>query len=275
MKGLFQVTYGSITGRNHALIGKNNQDAYYITSDENITIALVSDGCSSGEHSEVGAKLGVRIVADVIISNLKQNSGRFKSTFAQQLQQETLFRLKKIANHFTRNLDYYSIVHDCFLFTLVGAIITPVETLIFSVGDGVFAINGQVKLINSRVGENAPPYIAYGLYGHPEWGEIEIHTHTVTEKIQSILIGTDGVKDLIAVEDYFIPGKAEKVGNINQFWQEDRYFHNPDLIRRKLSLINREYYKPDWQNQQFKKYSGMLPDDTTLIVIRQNYPVDK
>jgi hypothetical protein len=269
MKGLFQVISGSVTGRNHALIGKNNQDAHYISSDATATIALVSDGCSGGEHSEVGAKLGVRIVAEAIISHLRETSGEIEPNFWQKVKQQTLIKLEIIAKTISCNGNFYSTINDHLLFTIVGGIITNKETIIFSIGDGVFAINGQINLIKARIADHAPPYLGYGLCGHPEWGEIQIHSQTSTEQTQSILIGTDGVNDLIEAEDQLLPGKAEIVGNIAQFWQDDRYFQNPDLIRRRLLLINRDILKPDWQNQQLNKYSGLLPDDTTLIVIRK------
>jgi hypothetical protein len=269
MKRLFQVASGSITGRNHALIGKNNQDAYYSSSDETATIALVSDGCSGGEHSEVGAKLGVRIVAEAIISHLREHKEEINSDFWQKVRQQTLIQLETITKIIIGKNEFLPTISDYFMFTIVGTIITTKETTIFSIGDGVVAINGQIKLITSRIASHAPPYLGYSLCGHSEWSQIQIHHQCPTEQIQSILIGTDGVNDLIEAEDNQIPSKAEKVGEIAHFWQDDRYFCNPDMIRRRLSLINREIIKPDWQNQQLNKQCGLLTDDTTLIVIRR------
>ena len=116
---------------------------------------------------------------------------------------------------------------------------------------------------------NAPPYLAYSLCGYPEWGHLQMHYQLPTQEVESILIGTDGVSDLIESQGSYLPGKPEKVGAITQFWQEDRYFKNLDMIRRRLSLINREVTKPDWQSQRLVKEVGLLPDDTTLIAIRR------
>jgi hypothetical protein len=85
--------------------------------------------------------------------------------------------------------------------------------------------------------------------------EFQINQQIATEKVQSILIGTDGVIDLIKAENRNLPRKLEKVGSLSQFWQSDRYFDNPDLVRRKLFLINHQA-------------DGLLPDDTTLITLR-------
>ena len=42
------------------------------------------------------------------------------------------------------------------------------------------------------------------------------------------------------------------------------------MIRRRLSLINREIIQPDWINKNLTKTVGLLPDDTTLITIKKS-----
>jgi len=68
-----------------------------------------------------------------------------------------------------------------------------------------------------------------------------------------------------------IPGRSEIVGPISQFWGEDRYFENPDGVRRRLALINNEHQTIDWRKQTIERTAGRLPDDTTLIVIRRKH----
>jgi hypothetical protein len=55
---------------------------------------------------------------------------------------------------------------------------------------------------------------------------------------------------------------SDVVGPLDQFYRQDRYFANPELISRRLKLISR-----DWpmSNPQ----PGLLHDDTTLIVGRR------
>ena len=84
-----------------------------------------------------------------------------------------------------------------------------------------------------------------------------------------MLIGSDGVSDLIQVAEQALPGRSEMVGDLADFWQDDRYFRNPDQVRRRLALINREVTMLDKQAQHWVRQSGLLPDDTTLIVIRR------
>lgn len=260
MKGSFEVAGGSITGRNHCLVGKNNQDAYYSLRSELATIAVVCDGCGSGKHSEVGAKLGARLIVETINQKLNQLN---LPDFWQQLTEEIQHKLKSIATTFTNENSLPYIVHEYFLFTVVGALVTPSETLIFSIGDGVIALNGKIKQIGPFPG-NAPPYLGYGLLENSDFNNFQIHHQISTYQIESILIGTDGVIDIIKSASFALPGNRENVGLISQFWQEDRYFKNPDMVRRRLSLINREVTKLNFREV------GLLPDDTTLIVIRKS-----
>jgi hypothetical protein len=268
MKGLLELAAASIIGRKHLQTYQNNQDAYYSISNDSATIAIVCDGCSSGQHSEVGAKLGARLIAEAIAHYLPSNSTSIDTAFWEQVTPEVVKQLQQIAEMLAGVDSLPLIVNDYFLFTIVGAIITPLETVIFSVGDGVIALNNELKIIGEKY-HNQPPYLAYHLCGHPEWAAIEIEYQLPTETVESILIGTDGVKDLIGAAHKLLPGKTETVGSIAQFWQQDRYFKNPDMIRRRLCLMNQNINSPNWKKQQIDKQVGLLPDDTTLIVMRK------
>lgn len=267
MKALVEVAGGSITGRDHLLVGKNNQDAYYWVNSDEFAIAVVCDGCGSGAHSEVGAKIGAVLVVEAIAKALA--SGVVDDAFWQQVQQNVLIQLQSLAKAMGSNL--YRTVSNYFLFTIVGALVTPIEAFVFSIGDGVIIVNGKLMQIGPFPG-NAPPYLAYDLVNtSAESLPFQVHERLPIGQLESILIGTDGISDLIKIEACNLPGKEDKVGEINQFWQEDRYFKNTDMIRRHLSLINRHITKPDWQNQQVVREVGLLPDDTTLIVIRRQH----
>ena len=252
----FEYAIGTIIGRNHVLAGKNNQDAYRVVSNEKFIIAAVCDGCGSGKHSEVGAKLGARIVTEAIADLLNQSPNQdteiSETEFWDFVKINLLQKLKDFVAIAIGDLEF---VNDYLLFTIVGAVITPNKTVTFSMGDGAIAINGKLNQIPAYP-NNAPPYLAYGLY-KPEAINFEIRDRLPTSELEFLLIATDGIDDLVKVED------------INQFWQEDRYFKNPDAIRRKLAMLNREEAKPDWHKREMVKRSGVLSDDTSLVVIRR------
>jgi len=252
----FEYAMGSIIGRNHVVTGRNNQDAYRVVLRSQFVAAVVCDGCGSGKHSEVGAKLGAKIVTNAIADLLDQGMAISHPDFWDILKTnlfQKLIDIVAIANDAQESVMEF--VNDYLLFTIVGAVITANETMTFSMGDGAIAVNGKLTQIPAYPG-NAPPYLAYGLY-RPDAVSFEICDRLATSEVESILIATDGIDDLIAVED------------VSQFWQEDKYFKNPDAIRRKLSMLNREEIKPDWTKRELVKRSGILSDDTTLIVIRR------
>jgi len=256
----FEYACGSIIGRNHVLAGKNNQDALRIVIQDQCMTAVVCDGCGSGKHSEVGAKLGTRMVTDAIADLLHQGLAISEPDFWHILNIKLLQKIKTFVEISTNEAQesVMEFVNNYLLFTIVGLVITPSETFAFSMGDGAIAINGKLTQIPAYP-DNAPPYLAYGLY-QPEAVSFEIRDRMATSELESILIATDGIDDLVAVEE------------VSQFWQEDLYFKNPDAIRRKLAMLNREESKPDWQKREMVKRSGVLSDDTSVVVVRRSSP---
>ena len=59
----------------------------------------------------------------------------------------------------------------------------------------------------------------------------------------------------------------------NQFWLDDRYFDNPQNLARRLTQLNREVKRIDWDARRVERTSGPLRDDTTLLVIRRKRAV--
>jgi len=53
----FFVAAGTIIGREHVRLGKNNQDKVIVSVRDDSIVAVVTDGCGSGNSSEVGAAL--------------------------------------------------------------------------------------------------------------------------------------------------------------------------------------------------------------------------
>jgi hypothetical protein len=255
----FEFAAGSVTGRDHAAAGKNNQDAACRLQTQFATVLLVCDGCSSGERSEVGAFSGARIVAHAIATCAERHTK--PEALLEDARKESLAGLREL-----KNLLRLNCIQEL-LFTVVGALITAETTVLFSIGDGVAAVNGEVIVIGPFPG-NAPPYLAYGLNEKDE-PRFQIHRVLKTSDVQTLLIGTDGVADLVRLAGHTMPGRCDSVGPLEQFWREDRYLKNPDMIRRRLALINRCATNPDWERRSIDRQIGLLRDDTTLIVARR------
>ena len=76
-------------------------------------------------------------------------------------------------------------------------------------------------------------------------------------------------KFIQALVRHFSRCKDELVGPLSQFWSEDRYFKNRDMLRRRLTIANRDVTRADWDERALIIEHGLLPDDTTIITGRR------
>jgi hypothetical protein len=275
----FEVAFGSVPGRDHKAVSKNNQDAWAITSGHNYLIAVVCDGCSQGKHSEVGAQVGAQLTVSTLAKNFEKITDPMVladteaiSGFLERARLDILAQLRILA--LAMGGSFSQTISDYFLFTVIGTMITPRVTFVFSIGDGVLTLNEEVVRLGPFP-DNKPPYLAYGLIEtpfdqvNPNPLKFQLNIFDLTKNVKSILIGTDGIEYLIKAENMKMPGKDGLVGPLSQFWTEDGYYTNSDKVRRRLALVNRDVNKFR-KDGSLEKENGLLFDDTTLVVIRQN-----
>lgn len=264
---LFEIAGGRVIGRDHRKSGKPCQDAFAWVRGRRSIAAVVADGCGSGRHSEVGAHIGARLWTGALSKRLEAGACVADPELWGRTREDVLAHLRIAARGMGGPLR--EIVSDFMLFTLVGAAITSELTAVFSIGDGVVAINGTVDQIGPFPG-NQPPYLAYDLLDGVECDtSASIRALRPTRDVDSILLATDGAEDLIRVANESIPGRDQRVGGLEQFWTREALFRNPDALRRRLAVINRESFVPDWSRQHIARTSGILPDDTAIVAIRR------
>lgn len=253
----FEIAGGSIVGKDHLFSRKNNQDAYAFWQDEDHIVGIVADGCGSSPYSEWGARYGV----NMLMNNIKHGIGSYRyfpnrnvEMFLPQISYLKYDMDRMISSMANTSQD--KIIEDHLLFTLMGFIVAPEETIVFAIGDGVYIVNGNPVTVSFK--GNAPLYLAYSLL---PWYKENMNfkiLHTIpTEELQTLIVGTDGLTD-------FTPEDP-----VDQFVEQDKYFKNPDAIRRKLFLLNQTRYNVDWDNRTFDVNNGLLSDDTTLIALRR------
>ncbi len=278
LTGQFQCAGGTVIGREHRLAGKNGHDAFCIAVTPTAVIAVVTDGCGSGSHSEVGAKLGAQLLlrsAQGFLhvlddQKLSHDPSLLGEAFWLCVQKDVASRLYLLADSLPGN--QVAAINDYFLFSTMAALITPQHSYVVSFGDGVYAVNGVVSVVGPYPG-NAPPYLMYSMLRSslmqqdPSQLKFQIRQYLPTYELESLLLGSDGVVDLINEQDATLPGKEELVGPLSQFWSSDRYFKNPDIVRRRLTLINRDASQSGTEGRIHTV--GRLPDDTTLAVVRR------
>lgn len=279
----YRVAGGSIAGTSHTkplMPGtSNNQDALWVTRSPGLLIGVVCDGCGSGKRSEFGAMLGVRLIANEILSQVTYDPEIFPNwdlltdSVVNSLEDQVnlliglpniLVPLGQVGDRLRETAE----IVESLLFTVMGFVVTEEKTWIFGLGDGVWALNGEITEI-PPFPFNAPPYLAYRLTERDrDHYTLRPLAEIPTPEVESLLIGTDGVGDLMAEAGNTLPGEWETIGPLDQFWSEAA-LANPVWIQRRLNLINRHRVTVDWDARKIRHEVGRLPDDTTLISLRR------
>jgi hypothetical protein len=259
----FELAAGSTIGRDHREVPKNCQDSFVLVRDDLCSAGIVADGCGSGAHSEVGAQLGARLLAHSITSEVRLRRSSQDINW-QRIRQDLLSQLHVLARGMGG--DFRETVNEYFLFTVVGVLLAYDTATFFAIGDGVIMVNGESYQLGPFA-NNQPPYVGYGLLpGNVEMDAEELQFQILDEcplkSVDTFLVGSDGVLDLMRVSQKNLPGLSQPVGGIEQFWTEDRFFGNQQLVSRQLKLVGRDWPKRD-------PHPGLLPDDTTLLVGRR------
>ena len=407
----FEVAGGSVTGTAHGRAGRNNQDAWAVRSGPEGGVAIVADGCGSGESSEVGARLGAALLAEGLLRRLRGTDPALPfgepeaAALLEGARQDLLAHLGRLALDLSRQdhqlptgpktpeqgplrtppapdlteapgagpatlrpapspeegfaamrvpfpapldqpapalaggearpmvarsgeppagqmpggllaigetkdpkfpawrngdpadgasvgttrgtrhrdqppapgalrgTDLAVPVGDFFLFTVVGFLATRTMAVAFHAGDGVLAWNGGITVWQAL--RNAPAYPAYELTGsslqglQPDAFRFTIDRSLPLDRLDSVLLGTDGLTDLMEAAGEAFPGTTEPIGPLSRFWEDDTLFTNPDALRRRLFRANQSHQRADWDGRRLHRTPGRLPDDTTLVVIRR------
>ena len=244
----FKSTSGSIIGSEHIRISKNNQDAYTLIQTDNLIAGIVCDGCSAGDHTEVGSKLtamwlknSIEMHSDMYLKDDKVNVGKFVSEVHMDLLSSAKAFVVGLSPFTVNRVDPF-VVHHYMLTTYLVYIITPSTTFIFGTGDGMYNINGINRVLEPEEG-NRPIYYCYGLLPEDSLMNIipdEIHPKThvkmPTSEVDRIFVATDGLEYLSTnIEDRLPNGKPQ--GSPDQFY-DLKYFENTTLVTKRLNFLS-------------------------------------
>ena len=286
----FQFTAASVAGRDHLRVGRNNQDAWAVFHGRRALVAVVADGCGSAPHSEAGARLGARLLASALARRLEGGANPIEApseapgeapieapieSLLEEARREVLSQLRAVALGLCPSSApdarlLLGQVRDHLLFTLVGAVVGPAETVAFALGDGLLEVDGRPLALGPFPG-NEPPYLGYALlpevlHGVPEAAlRLQIVARLPTTSLRTLALGTDGACDLAAAG---APPAA--------LLDDGLLFRNPDALRRRLFLLARESpgaVRPaplaSPASPAPRATLASLHDDTTLVLIRR------
>jgi len=263
----FALSSGTVLGREHARLGLNNQDGVCTRYDQDLIVAVVTDGCSSGRFSEVGALMGATWLCNHIAKSwttlAPDPSVETLSGAIQDLDDSLVTFLHAVLGGFAVGGDSDDRVLDFLLFTYLVSVVTPDKTWVFGMGDGVFAVNGAFVRLESGPG-NAPDYPAYALVNPQRLVNNartvpRLHLVLPTNEVAAVLIGTDGVGDLLRVDEMdgvFFPDRE-----LDEILTHPKFERNPSLIQKRLRAIGER--------------QARLDDDTTIVLIKRRAPLDE
>ena len=129
MKG-FQIAGGSVPGTDHTKPGQpgwsNSQDTFDFYSGRDYLIAVVSDGCGSTPHAEVGSKIIARLVINWFVYWLDQGAQidveHIEAFLKNGLGKDIQRQIESIASLMWQ--DHKQIVENYFLATIVAVVMT-------------------------------------------------------------------------------------------------------------------------------------------------------
>jgi hypothetical protein len=261
----FAVAAGGVTGRAHRRAERDGQDGHALVVTEEVVAAVVTDGCSSGRSSEIGARIGAAWLAALVAQSFAPPNGAappdgpalttaigtpFEHSrpvhdepsareAAESITQALVARLELLARSFDPAGEVDAArVDQALLFGFLAAVVSPRVSFVFGVGDGAFVVDDRVTVLDPGP-DNAPPYAAYGLLG------VEVaprlHFFGYTAGVRRLAVATDGLAPLDP------PALLTLVS-------DPRYAANPSLLRKRLVVLSD---------------GGAFSDDATVAVIQR------
>lgn len=240
----------SVMGREHLRLGRNNQDAVAVRQRDGLWVAAVADGCGSGSHCEVGARLAV----DYLVGSMPawvDAAGGVEAGLAERAASALVDDLLEplvsaLGGWGERRAE---VVHDRFLFGFLCAVVDAERALVFGLGDGVLICDEAVQVLSP--GEaNAPPYLAYRLLPSgalDSTHDLDVAIHLDAHggaRPRSLVLATDGLAELLPA-----PGLPT--------WPapDDRWAANPSWLLKRLTVL--------------RERERRLADDTSLAWLRR------
>jgi len=272
------VATAAVTGARHLRMMRNGQDAvasykagdvatgdargsergsdFRCVSCLDGAVVVVADGCGSGASSEVGARLGATLFARAVGARLERGASAVDRRTWEEARAELVAALHELVERIAgRSRSARELIHDYFLFTIVGAAWTPDGAAVWAIGDGAYSFATQLTQLKSDPLSNAPPYVAYDLVDEP----CDAHFAIAPAGTDTIVIATDGVSELL-----------ERGGTLDRF-STRRFREHPDALRRELTILARGEERIDWEARRVERVPAVLQDDCAVGVIARRF----
>lgn len=243
----------AVTGARHLRASRNGQDAAAVWVGDRAGAVVVCDGCGSGASSEVGARLGARLVIAALSGRLGAGACAADPALWAGVRAEVTAALAQLAAAMTGGAGERAreqLVHDHLLFTVIAAAVTDDAVAVWALGDGAYALGGEVCVLGPFA-DNQPPYLGYDLLDAPR----PAHLVTAAAAVGHVIVATDGVAEL----GLDVLGPAGAL---------DRYLDHPDALRRRLALLARTAEHVAWDARRIDRTPAQLQDDGAVALLQ-------
>ncbi|MFO0616469.1 MAG: protein phosphatase 2C domain-containing protein [Polyangiaceae bacterium] len=143
-------------GRTHASLRRNRQDALASGKGEWGAFGVVSDGCGSAPHSEVGATLTASVAGNRLRASLRRGVAPLAAL--RDAHAAVLRCLRGVALLCATSSDEAETVdHDHLLATLVAFAMNREQAAILVVGDGMVRVDDTIV---AHAHDDAPAYVS-------------------------------------------------------------------------------------------------------------------
>ena len=245
----FVAAAGGVTGREHRRAHRDGQDGFALVATPRVTAAIVTDGCSSGRTSEVGARLGARWIAELVDARVRAGDS-MRERAAEVVTTALVDQLGETARSLSpRGRDRARRRRRDVALRLSRRRRRRRDTaIVFGVGDGIAWVDGKTTSIDPGP-ENAPIYPAYALLGATIEPRI-LHVGSCVDAVQALAVATDGAAELLGTPED--PATTE----LDAIVRDERLLANPSLLRKRLIVLSDR---------------GRFWDDVTIGIVRRDW----
>lgn len=239
----------AVTGARHLRAARNGQDAAAVWLAADAGAVVVCDGCGSGASSEVGARLGARLVLAALARRLAAGASPACRDTWEGVRVEVVGVLDDLVRAAVGEGDAAAraaFVEEHLLFTIVAAAVSGGEAAVWALGDGAYMTAATARELGPFE-DNQPPYLAYDLLGMPQSAEHEVLDATAAG---AVVVATDGVAEV----------------GLDVFGVEACLAH-PDALRRRLTVLARGSEQIDWAAKRVVRAPAALQDDGAVAIL--------
>jgi serine/threonine protein phosphatase PrpC len=235
---------GSVAGLEHRRLGRNNQDGVAVRALPELSVAVVTDGCSSGASSEVGARLAAAWLAEWLPRVAREDVAA--EAWARAIEARLLLAARGVAVGLAPDrARRTSVIAEYLLFSFLAAVVVGRRAVVLGAGDGVYSVDGAHSVLEPGDG-NAPDYVAYALLGGAPAPRVRVLVDVDARDVGSLAVCTDGALDVL----------ARAPAELTQLEQDRRYERNPSLLQKRLAVLAEQ--------------DRLLFDDTTVAVLARS-----